>query len=104
MAQVKYWNGSAAIVQVFFAPGVLSPEAISEMLPRFETKVFETVESLSVNAFVRKIVKHHDYYALLAIEVNELQEALDFATHLEKRQRFLAKQIRNYLHQANKAI
>ena len=104
MAQIKYWDGEAAIVQVFFAPGVLSPEVISEMVPNFEVKVFENCETLPVNAFVRKVVKNRDYYALLAIECKSLQQAHGFANILERRQKNLAEKIRNSIHQAIKTM
>ncbi len=103
MAQIKYWNGEAAIIQVFFAPGVLSPEAVSEMLPRFETKVFRKSE-LAANAFVKQVVKHHDYYALLAVESTSLRQALDLAEGLENCQRRLSEKIKNSVYQATKAI
>ena len=89
---------------MFFAPGVLSPEAISEMLPRFETKIFERNETLLVNAFVRKVVKYHDYYALLAIESKTLGDALNFANGIENKQQQLAKKIRRSIHQVIKTI
>ena len=104
MAQIKYWNGEAAVVRVFFAPGVLSPEAISKMLPRFETRIFEKNESFLVNAFVRKVVKHHDYYALLAIESGTLEIAMNFASAIERKQRSLAKQLRTSIHRAIRTI
>lgn len=104
MTQIKYWNGEAAITRVFFAPGILSPEAISKMLSNFEVKVFERAENLSINAFVRKVVKNRDYYAVLAIECDSMQTAQAFSNKIEKSQKVLAQKLRTSVYQAINAI
>lgn len=100
MTQIKYWNGEVAITQVFFAPGILSPEVISKMVSNFEVKIFEKAENLLINAFVRKVVKNRDYYALLAVECNSMQKAQEFSNKIEKSQKVLAQRLRNSIHQA----
>ena len=66
MAKIKYWNGSAALIEIYLAPGGIGPEAIPALISNLETEVFRNTEHLPVNAFVKQAVKYLNYHALLA--------------------------------------
>ncbi len=91
--RVVSYDGRTALVEIYLASGLVSGVAVQKLIERFEFMLAEM--SSEANMFLKKVFKKGDYYALVAIEVDELEGAVRLARRVERRTRKIGAHLRD---------
>lgn len=93
-------NENRAIIKVFLAPSVISPEALSPIREKFEQFLAELSIRLGINAFLKRIFRAGDYYALVAVETGDYEKVVRVGNEIERRTRILSSRLKRFLSKA----
>ncbi len=89
-----------AIVRVFLAPSVLSPQALGQVRSRFEYFLAEVSGRFSTNVFLKRVFRSGDYYAIVAVETGSPEKVVKIASEIERRTRMMGSRLRRMLSRA----
>ncbi len=96
--------GDTLLVKVFFAPSMLSGEAIARILESFNIYLAELSVKEGINVFLKRITKERDYWAIIAIETTDFQRAMEIAHKIEDKMRNFARKTKKQILEAIAAL
>jgi hypothetical protein len=96
--KVLQYEGRTAVVEVFLAPGVVSPEAIQPLTEKFEIMLAEVSDKS--NVFLKRLYRRGDYFAVIAIEDAAFADVVWIASQIEKKTRMVSSLVRNSVNSA----
>ncbi len=83
MVKIIQYNTHTALVEVYLAPGIVSPDVVHPLIEKFEVMLAE----FSNNVFLKKVYKKGDYFAIIVIESNKFDDVVSIGLRVEKRTR-----------------
>ena len=93
-------NQFRALVKVFLAPSVISPQVLPPLKEKFEYLLAEMSNRFGTNIFLKRIFRAGDYYAIIVIETSDYRKIMKISNEIERRTRIMGSRLKRYLSKA----
>ncbi|MBR9680715.1 MAG: hypothetical protein GOU98_02730 [Candidatus Altiarchaeota archaeon] len=95
--RVLSYDGGTAVVEVYLAPGLFSRNVVQQIIEKFEVMLAEQTTS---NAFLKRVSRKRDFYAIIAIESDDFRIVTQVASSIEKKTRKVSLKVKNSIYSA----
>lgn len=89
--RILRYDGDTALVEVYLAPGVVSDDIVAALRERVELML----AGLEGNAFVKRVYRDRDYFAVIVLENRGFQEVLSVSASIENKTRRAASRVKS---------
>lgn len=95
--RILRYDGDTALIEVYLAPGIVSRNIVGQLKDKISLMLAEFDKT---NAFMKKIYRRDDYFAVIAVESSDFGEVLSIASSVEHKTRRAASQVKSSISSA----
>lgn len=99
--RILSYDGDTAIVELYLAPGIFSRNIVQKVTEKFEVLLAEYNDS---NAFLKRVIRKRDFYAIVAIESKDFRSVTQIASSVEKKTKRVSSQLKTSVFSALKSL